>query len=353
MKNLFYITFGICYCLLFGELFVRLFNPVPLMPRYVTAAPYGVRMNVPNAQYWQTTPETKVQIRINAQGIRSAREYPYQKPDNKCRILLFGDSFLVGYEVTLKDSFAYLLERKLNANGYPCEVINFAVSGFGTAEMLVTLQNEGLKYQPDIVIFQWHSTDYKDNVRSSALFKNNADGQLVRTKATYLPAVRIRDWLSQFAIYRFLIENSQLYSAIRETAAKKIKSLLASFRKPRKSVSITSSKQPQRKNDFAKRLSIRLLQEAKRVSNKHNAYFCVLEIPYRRSRTKFKSKLSAFEPALREQLQMFSPAQTFSKAADPTIKIYFERGHFHLTPFGNQLLTKYFLSKLIALSWLK
>ena len=84
----------------------------------------GVRMNVPDAQYWQTTPEVQVQVRINAQGIRSDREYSYQKLENRCRILLFGDSFFMGYEVDLKDSLAYLLEQRLNVEGYPIKDSN-------------------------------------------------------------------------------------------------------------------------------------------------------------------------------------------------------------------------------------
>lgn len=353
MKKLLYIIFGICYCLLFGEIFLRILTPVALMPRYVTASPYGVRMNVPYVQYWQTTPEVQVQVRINAQGIRSDKEYSYQKPENRCRLLLFGDSFFMGYEVDLKDSFAYLLEQRLNAEGYPCEVINLAVSGFGTAEMLISLQNEGFKYQPDVVVFQWHKTDPLDNVRSK-LFKLDANEQLIQANKTYLPAVKIRDWLSQFAVYRFLIENSQLYSAIRELIAKQVKSILVSFNTIAVSKTQSPKKSSSRKSNYAIRLSTRLLQEAKYLSNKQGANLCVLEIPERlNSRIKFESNLSKFEPKVREQLNMWSPIQVFQQAADPSIKIYFEKGYFHLTPFGNQLLTEYFFSELKATGWLE
>lgn len=352
MKKILYIILGICYCLLFGEIFVRIFTPVALMPRYVTAAPYGVRMNVPNAQYWQTTPEVQVQVRINAQGIRSDREYSYQKPENRCRVLLFGDSFFMGYEVDLKDSLAYLLEQRLNVEGYPCEVINLAVSGFGTAEMLIALQNEGFKYQPDVVVFQWHQTDPRDNVRSK-LFKLDAKEQLIKANKIYLPAIKIRDWLSQFAVYRFLIENSQLYSAIREMAAKQVKSILVSSRAIAVPKTPSPKKSSNRKSNYPMRLSTHLLQQAEFLSREQGANFCILEIPDRPSRTEFRSNLAKFEPKVRQQLNMWSPIQVFQQAADPSIKIYFEKGHFHLTPLGNQLLTEYFFSKLKATGWLE
>jgi hypothetical protein len=316
-------------------------------------------MNVPNAQYWQTTPEVQAHFRINSHGIRADKEYPYEKSPDHCRILLFGDSFFMGYEVDLKESFAYLLEKKLNAEGYPCEVINLAVSGFGTAEMLIALENEGLKYQPDVVVFQWHGTDPDDNVRST-LFRLNKAGELTRLNATYLPAIKLSDWLGQFAVYRWLIEYSQLYAAIRETVAGRIKSSLASLRKKQDSTEQVSNPietgQPKtlsKANKYQLELSIRLLQAAQRISREQKAHFCVLEIPDRLSRTKYRSNLSYFSPEIRKELNMFTPLSVFEAKAHPDLKLYFEKGHFHLTPQGNQLLTDYFINELKATEWLQ
>ena len=86
----------LAYTLAFSEFFIRLFAPQPIMPRYVTATPWGVRGNVPGAQYWQSSPEVHVQIRINQLGIRDDREFAYKKPTGTCRLALFGDSVFVG-----------------------------------------------------------------------------------------------------------------------------------------------------------------------------------------------------------------------------------------------------------------
>jgi len=350
--------FIVAYSLIFAEIFVRVFHPVPLMPRYVTGAPYGIRMNIPHSQYWQTTPETRVQLRINSHGIRSDREISYQKPENQCRILLLGDSYLVGYEVDIQESFAYLLEQKLKQANYACEVVNLAVSGFGTAEMLVALEQEGLKYQPDIVIMQWHSTDWDDNVRAG-LYKLDKNQQLVRLATTYLPAIKISDWLNQFSVYRWLIENSHFYSAIRETVAENIKTLLVTLRqtKVKKTPETTDednfSTAPTDKKPYPQLLSEKLLQAAQQMSHNHHAQFAVLEIPDRRSRVLFRSHLAKFDPSLQAQLPMWSPIATFTQAADPAQKLYFEKGHFHLTPLGNHLLTEYFWSELQKTGWLE
>ncbi len=347
--TLFLISF---YCLLFGEVFIRIFAPVALMPRYVTGAEYGVRMNIPNSQYWQTTPETQVQLRINTQGIRADHNYDYTKPPGHCRILLFGDSFFMGYEVDLTDSFSQLLEQNLLKAGYACQVINLAVSGFGTAEMLITLANEGLKYQPDIVVFQWHITDPYDNVRSK-LFGLDAQGQLIPLNLTYLPGIPISDWLTQFTLYRWLIENSQLYSAIRENTARKIKSILVSFRKNTSHSLPTNDETDQSEetgnnaiSPYAMQLSFRLLQAAQQLAQQHHAHFYVLEIPRRHSRTEFSSQVPDFPAELVQKLSLLTPLSVLQAAAHPEVKLYYEKGHFHLTPLGNRLVADYFFQQL-------
>jgi hypothetical protein len=346
----------VIYALVFGEFFVRLFAPVPIVPRYVTGAPYGVRVGMPNMDFWQTTLETRAHIHTNSRGIRANREFSYEKPPGVCRILLFGDSFFVGYEVNYEDSFAYLLDQKLKAAGYHCDVINMAVSGFGTAEMLITLKEEGLKYQPDIVVFSSNTTDLDDNIRAS-LFGLNAEGELVRKNQSFLPGIKLSDQLSKFFIYRWLAENSQLYSAVRERSAYQIKDLLL---KLNKSATQQEPIQHSAENDgsvaskdsFPERLNLKLLDEAKRVTEMNHAHFTVLEIPESKSRTEFVRGLPDYDSQVIQDLNIINPLPVFKAAADPAKKIYFEKGHGHLTPLGNHLLTDYFFSQLKNTGWL-
>jgi hypothetical protein len=100
------LVLGAAYVLVLGEIFVRLFAPTAIMPRYVAATSYGVRGNAPSSHYWHFTPEVSVEYSINASGFRADREYPVAKPDGVCRVVLYGDSFFMGYEVDLSDSFA-------------------------------------------------------------------------------------------------------------------------------------------------------------------------------------------------------------------------------------------------------
>ena len=84
---------------------------------------------------------------INLNGLRDTAT-PYQAAAPRRRIVMLGDSVTWGYGVDDGQTFSDVLERALvNA-----DVINMSVSGYGTGEELLLLQEEGLKYAPDTVV---------------------------------------------------------------------------------------------------------------------------------------------------------------------------------------------------------
>lgn len=96
--------------------------------------------------------ETKV-LNSNSRGLRGTREYDYNKPQGKQRILIFGDSYTFGDEVSDNETYSHFLDIQLPN----VEVLNFGVHGYGHDQMLLYLKDEGVKYRPDIVIlgFVW------------------------------------------------------------------------------------------------------------------------------------------------------------------------------------------------------
>lgn len=63
---------------------------------------------------------------------RSAANKPLILPQNvtnKPKIIAFGDSLTAGFGLTEKESYPYLLQEKLRADGYDLEVVNAGVSG--------------------------------------------------------------------------------------------------------------------------------------------------------------------------------------------------------------------------------
>ncbi|UCG57788.1 MAG: hypothetical protein JSU70_23350, partial [Phycisphaerales bacterium] len=215
------VAFGTAYLIVGSEIFLRIFAPEPMLPRYVCATEYGIRGNEPNREYRHTTPEYQISIRTNSKGIRADEEIPYEKPDGVKRIVLLGDSFGMGYGVDLEDTFSSQMKKALEKAGVRCEIVNLSVSGHGTAEQLITLRQEGLRYKPDVVLLAWHASDRADNVRANLY--GLEEGRLVRRSETYLPGVETREFLFQFAVYRLLAEHSHLYNFARERTAHLVK----------------------------------------------------------------------------------------------------------------------------------
>jgi hypothetical protein len=137
----------------------------------------------------------------NSRGLRGPLEHSYEKPPDILRILTFGDSFTFGQEVSDDQTWSYFLEKLLPSS----EVINFGVHGYGNDQMLLYLQEEGIKYYPDIVILGFVAEDMRRNMLS---FRDYAkprfvldEGQLVLTN-TPVPrkdeVLAIEPWRSKF-----------------------------------------------------------------------------------------------------------------------------------------------------------
>jgi len=112
--------------------------------------------------------ETHTTLRYNAQGWRGA-ESPYSKPPNVFRILVLGGSFIDGYSVQVQDRLTEVLESNL---GPRFEVINLGVVGYGTDQDLLVLEQDGLRYQPDLVVLAFSYNDVWRN--GSRYFANSA-----------------------------------------------------------------------------------------------------------------------------------------------------------------------------------
>jgi hypothetical protein len=327
-KNILKILFAFIYCPLAAEVMVRALDPVPMLPRYVCATYYGIRGNEPNKTYWHRSAECKVQVRTNSKGIRSDYEISYSKPEGTKRIVLLGDSFGMGYEVDLPDTFTarmvYYLEAKYHIKNV--EVVNLSTSGHGNAEELIVLQNEGLKYNPDLVLLAWHSTDYDDNFRSDLYELKN--GQLKGKAEHYLPGVDLNRKLYRIPLYPWIADNSQLYNMIRDWAGITVKAWLVAAR----SSSKKKVQQDENLSDYKHQLVVALLDKIKYVSTKAGAEFVILDIPRCKSRTKFVSQFPHEEAAKTKSFQMVSPIAKFAEAKGQ--KVYWERGHGHWTPLG-------------------
>lgn len=337
-------------CMIYGlvacELFLRIFAPVPLLPHGWMVTSYGLRGNEINRSYQHTTPEYRITMRTNSKGIRADREIPYEKTDGVKRIVLLGDSFAMGYGVNLEDTFLSQMQKTLEESGVNSEIVNMGVPTYGNAEELILLMEEGLKYQPDLVLLAWHASDYAENIRSNLFALEN--GHLVRKNKTYLPKAKMREFLFQYQGYRWIAQNSHFYKfirnfvyfSIRKPLAAGVRSVSSAFKaKPERSMAAEHHKDLKKSGDsYRQELAIELLKEIKRQCVLSGSGFLVFDIPIRLSRTQFKSRFPSRDSGATEPFEVFNPISLFKQQKEE--KIYWEKSEGHFTPLGCRIVGK-------------
>jgi lysophospholipase L1-like esterase len=96
--------------------------------------------------------EGRAYLKINAMGYRDV-DHDLRKPPDTFRIAVLGDSFTEARQVALENTFAKLLEAHLRPPaGKRVEVLNFGVGSYGTAQELITLRRDALRFAPDLVL---------------------------------------------------------------------------------------------------------------------------------------------------------------------------------------------------------
>lgn len=137
------------------ELLLALFLPQTIIDKqyheqYHSVLGWANKPNVSGAVRLNEQTRTKTFHRHhNSAGLRSSREFPYRKPGGGKRLLLVGDSYFWGYGVDDRFVLSEVLQERAGGN---VEVINGAVTGYGTDQELLWLVNEGLRYAPDVVV---------------------------------------------------------------------------------------------------------------------------------------------------------------------------------------------------------
>jgi hypothetical protein len=115
--------------------------------------------------------EGRAFVRINSEGLRD-REHQKQKPPGVFRIAVVGDSYAEALQVEQQEAFWSVMERRLAglcapSAGLSVEVVNFGVSGYGTAQELITLREQVWAYSPDMVLLAvTTNNDVTDNARA-------------------------------------------------------------------------------------------------------------------------------------------------------------------------------------------
>jgi lysophospholipase L1-like esterase len=215
------ILFGLFFGLIALEIGFRILYPDP-SPKLVNQGlqfhpTYGLAFT-PGAEGWNTSlrGEYSTYITINNKGLRG-QEYPYTKEAGTFRILVLGDSFTAGLQVPEEETFAKLLEARLNQHDPKTrfEVINAGIIGYGTDKELAYYAHEGYKYQPDLVLLAFFTgNDITDNIWYSLYeLKEN---ELVPVPPSPHEDNLTPNWAKDGSLFKkirnFLYTHSRLYS---------------------------------------------------------------------------------------------------------------------------------------------
>ena len=122
---------------------------------------------LPGRSAYQRSMDYAVWVGINQHGLRD-RPHDYEPEEGVFRVLVLGDSFMEAYQVLLEESLPYRLQEQLADRRV--EVVNLGIGGYGTAQEILYLQEEGLRYQPDLVLLAFFTgNDIQNNSRALQL----------------------------------------------------------------------------------------------------------------------------------------------------------------------------------------
>jgi lysophospholipase L1-like esterase len=180
---------------------------------------------------------------------------------------VLGDSFTYGLGVGDDQTYCARLAAELPG----LEVINAGVNGYGTAQQLILLREDGLRFAPDIVVVGFFVNDLDDNVvgatRERFVVEDGAlrERPAVEAVVTRAPANRSdrRSWLRSSYAYRFLSDRGKQLRAAHASADGPADVLTGERR------------------ESAWQLALALLREIHRTAREGGAELVLLAIPQR------------------------------------------------------------------------
>jgi hypothetical protein len=116
---------------------------------------WALRPGLDNQPAWQGK-----RVSSTPDGLRGRRPYAQPKPAGVRRILVFGDSFTFGEEVSDDETFCHRLGGLLPGT----EVLNMGVHGYAHDQMLLYLREAAARYEPDLILLGYVTDDALRNL---------------------------------------------------------------------------------------------------------------------------------------------------------------------------------------------
>lgn len=139
----------------------------------------------PETTYHYKTREFDVRIRTNRYGLRGP-DPVLPKPAGVTRVLMLGDSYTFGFPVRDAETFAHLIEAGLRAEGSRLEVVNGGVSGYSPTLHYVSLRDQFLSFEPDLVVLWLDLGDVQEDHRFQKNLLYDEAGTILRCDPRYV-----------------------------------------------------------------------------------------------------------------------------------------------------------------------
>lgn len=341
LVNLGVLVLSLIIIFIIGEFIVRSLykDKTVLFPRYHTDAQYGqftLRKIRSNSVFWHTSPDGSWKFTINNKGLRSDRDFEYEKPEGIIRIISLGDSHTQGCEVRQDYTFSAIIEKYLKAHGHNAEVINAGISGFSTAEELLFLENEGIKYKPDFVVLGFFANDFQDNIKAN-FFKLDENGNLLIQKKQHIPGVKVQNIIYKLPFVKWLGENSYFYSLLFNNTWNYFKTKLS--KKSSDRVVEYAIPTQDKFSDYQTALTSALIQRMYKFCYKNNIKLIIIDIPTIAEKNQFKT---SFSESLSRKIANYSDGYILSDLLlaeyRAIAEIHRPHGHRHISEFTHTLL---------------
>lgn len=170
--------------------------------------------------------ENTAYLRMNRFGFRGP-DWSQQPDAGTVRIAMLGDSFLDSSNLADEDDLTRVIERDMKdclaLAGRRAEVLNFGVSGYGTAQQYLLLQQRVMSFRPDLVVLAFYAgNDVPNNSRALSV-----DGQKTKPYFEEAPSGDLKLDMSfrdsgafrrevQSDWQRRLVNNSYLLQALKQ-----------------------------------------------------------------------------------------------------------------------------------------
>ena len=258
----------------------------------------------------------------NSRGYRGSAEYALGRRENGRRMVVIGDSFTQGFKV--RDDETYC--ARMREHRPDVEILNLGVNAYGTDQQLLLWKEEGILYEPDVVLLGFYLPDFHRNALRVREFPKpcfELDGEELRLTGTPVPPPE---------------EVLEAYAAERRTRLRWLDVVRSVTHRARERV---------RPRSFERKsaLTSAIVRELNRSVKEIGARLAIVLIPYRRigERESDRQIVALLtDVTAREGIPCLDLTEPLLEvAAETPDVVLYDPGHAHWTPPGHAIAAEH------------